>query len=203
MKIGILGTGNIGSTLGKVWAGAGHQIVFGTRDLHNPKLQPLLEKVGGNAQVDTTPKTLEFGETLLFAIPWGAVQETVQKYAPSLQDKIVLDATNNFSGPVINNVNTILSRAPNASVYRAFNALGWNVFERPKFRDVVADLFYCGPDGENRKVVEGLITEVGLRPVYVGNLDQVLLVDNLGALWVRFAFQGGMGREFAFKMIQR
>lgn len=203
MKIGILGTGNIGGTLGKVWASAGHQVVFGTRDVHSAKLPPLLEQAGGNSRADTTAKALEFGEVLLFAIPWGAVKGVVQDYASSLGGKIVLDATNNFSGPVINNVGTILDRAPTALVYRAFNALGWNVFERPKFGDIVADLFYCGPDGDNRKVVENLIDEVGLRPVYVGDLDQVRLVDNLGALWVRLAFQRSMGREFAFKMIQR
>ncbi len=203
MKIGILGTGNIGGTLGKVWAKAGHQVVFGTRDVNNSKLPPLLEKAGANAQADTIAKALEFGEELLFAIPWSAVQGTVQEYASALQGKIVLDVTNNFSGPVINNVDTILSGAPNASVYRVFNALGWNVFEQPRFGDLVADLFYCGPEGENRKVVEALISEVGIRPVYVGGLDQVHLVDNLGALWIRFAFQGGMGRDIAFKMIQR
>ena len=203
MKIGILGTGNIGGTLGKVWAQAGHQVVFGTRDVNNAKLTPLLEKAEDNTRADTIANALEFGDVLLFAIPWSVVQGTVQEYGSALKSKIILDATNNFSGPVINNVDTILSEAPNASVYRAFNALGWNVFEQPGFGDLVADLFYCGPEGEKRKVVETLINEVGLRPVYVGDLDQVHLIDNLGALWVRFAFQGGMGREFAFKMIQR
>ena len=203
MKIGILGTGNIGGTLGKVWVHAGHQVVFGTRDVNNPKLQSLLEKAGGNARVDTFAKTLEFGDVLLLAIPWAAVKGVVQEHAASLQGKVILDATNNFSGPVINNVNTILNAAPTASVYRAFNALGWDIFANPKFGDVVADLFYCGPEGDNRKVVEVLVDEVGLRPVYVGDLDQVKLLDNLGALWVRLAFQGGMGRQFAFKMVQR
>ncbi|MCK4898950.1 MAG: NAD(P)-binding domain-containing protein, partial [Anaerolineales bacterium] len=128
MNIGILGTGNIGGTLGKVWAHAGHQVVFGTRDVNNPKIQPLLERAGGNARVDTITNAINFGEVLLFAIPWAAVAATVQDHAHSLQGKIVLDATNNFAGVVINNVGTILDSAPTASVYRAFNSLGWDIF---------------------------------------------------------------------------
>ncbi|MCK5314829.1 MAG: NAD(P)-binding domain-containing protein [Anaerolineales bacterium] len=203
MNIGILGTGNIGGTLGKVWAHAGHQVVFGTRDVNSPKIQPLLERAGGNARADTVANAINFGEVLLFAIPWAAVAATMQDHAHSLQGKIVLDATNNFAGAVINNVGTILGSAPTASVYRAFNSLGWDIFDQSMFGEVEADLFYCGPEGENRPVVEALIADVGLRPVYVGDLDQVQLVDNLGALWVTLAFQRGMGRQFAFKILNR
>jgi predicted dinucleotide-binding enzyme len=203
MKIGILGTGKIGGTLGKGWAQAGHQVVFGTRDVNNPKVLPLLDMAGSNVQADTIATAINFGEVLLFAIPWGSVAAIVQDHAFTLQSKLILDATNNFSGDVINNVETILSSAPNASVYRAFNSLGWNVFAQSKFGEVEADLFYCGPEGEDRQMVAALIADVGLRPVYVGDLDQVHLVDNLGALWVSLAFQRGMGRQFAFKLIDR
>lgn len=171
--------------------------------MNNPKIQPLLERPGGNARADTIANAINFGEVLLFAIPWAAVAAIVQEHAVSLQGKIILDATNNFSGAVINNVDTILGSAPTASVYRAFNSLGWDIFDQPMFGEVEADLFYCGPDGEKRPVVEALIADVGLRPVYVGDLDRVQVVDNLGALWVTLAFQRGMDRQFAFKILYR
>ena len=116
---------------------------------------------------------------------------------------VVLPGTGqgNFGGPVVSNVETISSRAAGAKVFRAFNTLGWENFATPLFGETRADLFYCGPDDEARPVVEGLIEEVGLRPVWVGGLDQVQLVDAIGSLWVTLAFRQGMGRRFAFKVL--
>jgi len=201
MRIGILGSGNIGGTLGRKWAQAGHDVVFGVRDVNSPKVGALLEAAGGNASADSVANAAVFGDVILFAIPWSAVGATVEAHAEALNGKIAIDATNNFGGPLINNVETISSKAPAAKVYRAFNSLGWENFETPHIGETQVDLFYCGPDDETRPVVEGLIQEVGLRPIWVGGLDVVQIVDSLGLLWVALVFQQGMGRHLAFKVL--
>jgi predicted dinucleotide-binding enzyme len=201
MKIAVLGIGNIGGVLGQKWIKAGHKVVFGVRDVNGSKVQAFLETVEGNAVADTIANAISFGEVVLFAIPWSAVGATVQTHAEALDGKIVIDATNNFGGPVVNNVETISAKAPAAKVFRAFNSLGWELFETPHLGDTQVDLFYCGAEEEAGATIARLIEEVGLRPVYVGDLDRVQLVDAIGSLWVTLAFQRGRGRRIAFKLL--
>lgn len=201
MKIGVLGSGNIGGTLGKKWVQTGHDVVFGVRDTNSSKVKALLEAVDGKASADTVANTIAFGDVVLLAIPWSAVEAIVKANAEAIDGKIVIDASNNFGGPVVNNVEAVLAEAPAARVFRAFNSLGWENFEDPQFGETQVDLFYCGSNDEARRAVEELIKDVGLRPVWAGDLDQVQLVDNIGSLWVTLAFRQGMGRRLAFKLL--
>lgn len=201
MRIAILGAGSIGRTLGKKWTQAGRPVVFGVRDVGNPETQALLAEAGGNASADTVANAIRQGDVVVFAIPGAAVAEIVAANAAALDGKILIDAANKFGTPEISSVATITANAPAASVFRAFNSLGWENLAEPRFGNVQADLMYCGPDGEARALVEEMIADVGLHPVYVGGLDQVELVDNLGALWVALAFGQGKGRRLAFKVL--
>jgi predicted dinucleotide-binding enzyme len=201
MNIAMIGAGNIGGTLGKKWAAAGHEVAFGVRDPASEKIQSLLAETQGKASAHEIGDALAFGEVVLLATPWRVVPDIAKTYGSKLVGKIVIDATNNFGGPVINNIPAIISVAPTARIYRAFNSLGWEVCARPLFGDQTTDLFYCGADGEDRKVVEILIEEIGLRPIWVGGLDRVALVDNLGALWVTLAYRQGLGRRLGIKAL--
>lgn len=203
MKISIIGAGRVGGTLARKWAAASHQIVLGVRDVNSSKVRALIETSNADISADDLTGSIAFGEVVLMAVPSTAVSSIVAAHASALDSKIIIDATNRFGSPEINNLSVILAQAPNASVFRAFNSLGWNVFADPQFGDLQADLFYCGPQGQTRSTVEQLITEVGLRPIYVGGLDQINLVDNLGALWINLARKSEMGREIAFKLLQR
>ena len=203
MKITVLGAGNIGRTMGTKWAEAGHEVLFGVRDVGSPKVTALLNGISGNARADSVADALAFGEVVLVAIPYDAVAATVATHAGTLAGKIIIDATNKFGAMVINNLETIRQAVPTAQLFRAFNSLGWEVFANPQFSDVQVDHFYCGPDDENRRLVEQLITEVGVRPVWVGGLDAAPVVDALGTLWVTLAFLQGRGSGIAFKMVKR
>ena len=203
MKIAILGAGNIGSTMGKKWAAAGHEVTFGVRDISSPKVATLLKSISGKVQADSIANALAFGKVILIAIPYDAVAATVVAHADVLADKIIIDATNKFGAQVVNNLTTIQQAVPTAKLYRAFNPLGWEIFANPQFGEVQVDHFYCGPDDTNQSVVEQLIAEVGVRPIWVGGLETAPVVDALGTLWVTLAIQQGWGRNIAFKMIER
>ena len=200
MKIGILGAGNIGGTLGQQWAAAGHEIMFGVRDVNSAKVQKLIESISGVASTGSLAETIEFGDIVLFAIPFATVGPTVDTYAESLAGKLIIDATNNFGAPVINNL-AVLNRVRASTLFRAFNSLGWEMFAEPVIGGQQVDLFYCGPAGERRETMENLIKDVGLRPVWVGDLEQAPLVDNIGSLWGQLVFRQGMGRRLAFKVL--
>ncbi|HZD57058.1 MAG TPA: hypothetical protein VE136_10065, partial [Anaerolineales bacterium] len=75
-------------------------------------------------------------------------------------------------------------------------------FAEPIVGDTQADLFYCGVAGEAQHIVEKLISDVGMRPIYVGDLDQAPAVDALLGLWVTLAVKQGRGRHLAFKMLR-
>jgi hypothetical protein len=201
MKIAVLGAKIIGSTLARKWARAGHEVMFGVRTVDNPEVQALAQELG--ASVGAVGQAIAFGEVVVFAIPGNAMEETIQAHGPALTGKIVIDAANRMGGGPMNSAAFFAAHAPGSQVYRAFNSLGWENFENPVFDGVPADLFYCGPAGAGQAVVEGLIRDVGLRPMRLGDSGQVGLVDMIGSLWFALAFGQGRGRNLAFKVLTR
>ena len=171
------------------------------RDVHSPKVQRLRSEIGGGAEIGSIESALALGEAVLFSIPWSAVPQVATAHAESLDGKILIDATNNFAGPVINNLAALRGSAPAGKIYRAFNSLGWELFAEAHIGGFQVDHFYCGADGPARVQVEELIQQVGLRPIWVGGLERVELVDNLGALWLELAIRKGLGRRLAFKLL--
>ncbi len=201
LKITVVGARNIGGTLGKKWAAAGHQVMFGVRDVTNPDVTALIASLGANGAAGSVAEAIRFGEVVVFAIPGGAMEEIIAAHAAGLDGKIIIDAANKVGSPVMNSAAAFAAHTPAAAVYRAFNSLGWENFEQPYFGDLQADLFYCGPEGQPQAVVEGLISDVGLRPIRVGGLDQVHLVDMVTGLWFALALRQGHGRRLAFKVL--
>jgi len=123
MKIAILGAGNIGGTLGKKWQAAGHEVIFGVRESHSAKTRAALENAGGKIRAVDVDEALRFGQIILVSIPYGAVPELLAAHAAGMENKTILDATNNFGGTVINNLERIREKVPSAALYRAFNSL--------------------------------------------------------------------------------
>ncbi len=202
MNIAVIGAGNIGGTLGRRWAEVGHEVAYGLRDRTSDKARALLEAFPA-ADIRPVAEALVFGRAVLIATPHAAAAGLARQHAAALAGKIVIDATNNFGDPVISSVPAILEAAPEARVFRAFNSLGWEVFADPQVGGVAADHFYCGPDDEARPAVEGLIADLGLRPIWIGGHEMLPVVDGLGALWVTLALRRGWGRGTALKLLQR
>lgn len=202
MKIAIIGAGNIGRTLGQKWLQKSHDVVFGVQDRNSPKVQKLLAALGAHAKLMDISAALLHGEGVVLSLPWRAVEEVVAEHTAIIDGKIVMDPTNRFEGPVINNIANILKHVPNSRVYRVFNSLGYKLFAQPVVDGVPTDHFFTGPDGEDREIMTNLIQDIGLHPVWVGENDQAALVDHLGALWVTLVFQRGMGDRFSFRMVR-
>lgn len=201
MNIAILGTGNIGGTLGRKWAAAGHTVIFGTRDPEAAKVQALLAEVGQGATAVAIPEAIAQAEAILFAIPGRAVKETAGQWGSQLNGKILIDATNNVGQQTMNNLGVLRQAAPDSPLFRAFSTLGWENFAEPTLEGQQVDLFYCGDAGEGNTAVSQLIRDVGLRPIYLGGVDQVELLDAMTRLWFALALQQGKGRRLAFRVM--
>jgi predicted dinucleotide-binding enzyme len=93
MKIGVIGAGNVGGTLGKAWVRKGHEVVFGVRDPQREKVQDLLKDIGSKAHAGSVAEAAAFGEVVVLAVPWSAARDAIQK-AGDLSGKVVVDVTN-------------------------------------------------------------------------------------------------------------
>jgi predicted dinucleotide-binding enzyme len=199
MKITVLGTGNIGSTLGRKWAAAGHEVIFGVRDVTAEKVQSLLAETAAKAA--SVAEAVAASKVVVFAIPGTAVPAIVAANRDQLDGKIIIDATNKIREAEMNNFDTFVTQTPQASLFRVFNSLGWENFDNPTFNGEPADHFYCGDSGPAQEVVHSLIADIGLRPIYIGGRDQVGVVDNLVRLYFALASGQGYGRHVAFKTL--
>lgn len=93
MTIGIIGSGNVGGTLGTRWAKTGHNIVYGTRNLQAEDIQRLLTEAGGKARAATLQEAARAGEVLLLCTPWKVAQSVLESLG-DLTGKVLIDATN-------------------------------------------------------------------------------------------------------------
>jgi 8-hydroxy-5-deazaflavin:NADPH oxidoreductase len=190
MRLAVIGTGNIGGTLGSALVRGGHDVVMGSRS--------------PGAAADDQPPVVDIATALagadvvLLAIPARAVDDFLAAHASALDGVLVIDATNNVGASSANAAAAITAAVPTARYVRAFNTLGWENFANPTFDGVAADLFFSAPEAE-REVVEGLINDVGLRPAYLGP-DKQDLVDSLLPLWFTLAQLRG-SRHLAFRVL--
>jgi len=93
-KIGMIGSGNVGSALGRVWADAGHEVMFSSRNLDSDK--KLVAEIGKNARAGSPREAAAFGEVLVFAVPYGALPDLGKSLAGAIKGKVAIDACNPF-----------------------------------------------------------------------------------------------------------
>src|SRR5579884_1278972 len=215
-RIAVLGTGPIGSILGRKWARAGHTVAFSVKDPSSERAQSLRAELGEHILIGSPAEALAQADIVLLAVPGNVIEEIITTHAQLLDHKIIIDATNQLTKgqaastrqwqaiTILNSLSALQANAPHAQVYRAFNLYGWEVFADPVYQGVQADLFYCGPTGENQAIIEQLIAEIGLCPVSLGDLDQIEVVDNVLRLWASLAIFQDKGRNnVAFKVLTR
>lgn len=200
MNISVLGAGNIGGTLGRKWAAYGHEVVFGVRNPQAEKVQSLLASIEHAATAVTVPTSIANADVVVFAIPGRAMAETISQLGSQLRGKILIDTTNNVGQATMHSLDLLRQAAPDSPLFRAFSTLGWENFANPVIDGLQVDLLYCGDNGEGQTAVHALIAAIGLRPVYIGGLDQAHLIDALTRLWF-VVVQQGQGRHLAFKVI--
>ncbi len=202
LTIAVLGAGHIGGTLGKKWSASGHHVRFGVNDLAGNNAQALRAELGDGAVIGTIADALQGNPAIVvIALPGSIIETVAQTYATQLNGRIIIDAANNMGEDSMHNLAHFQKHTPQAQVYRAFNSLGWENFAEPDFSGIQADLFYCGLDGEPKTKVEQLISDVGLRPVYLGGNEQMGLLDSIASLWFTLALGQKKGRHIAFKVL--
>jgi 8-hydroxy-5-deazaflavin:NADPH oxidoreductase len=132
LKIGIIGSGRVGSALAGAWARTGHEVMLSSRNLENDK--KLAAEIGAHVHAGTPQEAAAFGEVVVLAVPYSAFPELEKDLGSSLKGKLVINASNPFptrDGAIANEVRTqgagLFDRQhlAGAHVVRAFNAVGF------------------------------------------------------------------------------
>jgi predicted dinucleotide-binding enzyme len=191
--IAVIGTGNVGSTLGQRWAALGHTIIYGSRDPRSEKVQALV-KSSPKASATTPREAAAKAGMVLLAIPSGAAEETVTGLG-DLKGKIIIDAMNTLTikdGAVVEPANqeSLLAQiqrwAPGALVVKAFNTTNTSVMKDPRITGGPVTMPITGPDAAAKARVARLATSLGFEVVDLGGMEAALFADQLGRLYVGY-----------------
>ena len=209
MKIGIIGSGNMGSGLGRIWAKKGHEVTF-SYSRNQEKLAGLSASVR-NARAGSPAEAAQ-AEVILLAVRWPDLPDAL-KQAGSLAGKIVIDCTNplkpDMSGLEIGYTTSaaeeIAKMAPEAKVVKAFNTAFAQVYEEPSrlFGSRRASMLYCGDNAEAKAVVSKLIMDVGFDPIDCGPLTAARLLEPVAMLVITLGYGMKMGTNMALDLIRR
>jgi 8-hydroxy-5-deazaflavin:NADPH oxidoreductase len=179
VKIGIIGAGHIGSTIGTLWVKSGHPVMFSSR--HPEELKSLVDGLGNLAHAGTVSQAIAFGDVVFIAVPYGALPEIGKAYSSNLFGKVVIDAGNAVAARDGSDLTaetkdegigvTSAKLLPGARVVRAFNSMGYKFFESEANRsgDRMA-IPIAGDDKDALEVASSLVHDAGFDPVVIGPL---------------------------------
>jgi predicted dinucleotide-binding enzyme len=178
MKIGVIGAGRIGGTLGTLWVKAGHEVLFSSLDL--AETRRLVAPLGPRARAGTPAEAAAFGEAVLVSVPYGAMPQIGRDHGAALAGKTVLDTGNPYEARDGAMATAALAKGagmasaeflPGARIVRAFTSVGAGALasEAGRAGERVA-IPLAGDDAEALKIAARLVTDAGFDPVVVGPL---------------------------------
>ena len=187
MNVGIVGSGNVGATLGRAWARAGHSVLF-SYSRSREKLEGLARETGGRA--GNPADAAAFGEVVLLSPPWSLLDDALEE-AGSLGDRIVIDTTNPYLHGSLalalygesSAAEEIAARLPGARLVKAYNTLPALLLMAGGEADRRLAMFLAGDDPAAKRVVERLICDSGFEPVDAGPLVRARELEPRGSLF--------------------
>ncbi len=218
MKIGILGTGDVGRALSNGFLATGCEVKLGSREANSEKVAGWLKdaqsKAGGSkASAGSLADAAKFAEVIVVATAWpGTENALLLAGAENLAGKVVIDVTNPLKfepgkplgltiGLNDSGGEQVQRWVPNAHVVKAFNTVGFGHFFQPAFPGGPPTMFYCGNDAAAKKTVAGIIESFGWEPFDAGGIEGARSLEPMCVLWVAHAMKGS--RNHAFKMLRK
>ncbi len=196
MKVGIIGSGQVGQVLAKAFLSEGHRVMLGTRDTSKNEVVKWV-KENPSGQSGTFSETAKFGELLVLAILGSAAEEAVKLAGlENFNKKVVIDTTNPIApNPPTNGVlhyfttlesslmEKLQSAMPEAKLVKAFNSVGNAFMYKPNFKAGKPTMFICGNDEAAKKIVSEVLTTFGWEPEDMGRVESARAIEPLCILW--------------------
>lgn len=215
MKIGIIGTGDVGRALGKGFLGLGYEVKIGSRDGKNEKAKTWAAESGDKATTGTFAEAAEFAEVAVLSTLWTGTENAIRLAKPeNLAEKIVIDTTKplDFSkgmppglalGHTDSGGEQIQRWLPGSKVVKCFNIVGNAHMVNPDFPCGPPDMFFCGNDADAKEIVGKILIDFGWNGgIDIGNIGGSRLLEPMCILWVIFGSKTG-GWNHAFKMLKK
>jgi len=211
MKVGILGTGDVGKALGCGFIKLGHEVFMGSRDAQNPKALGWAKESGGKA--GSFGQAAEFGEIVVLATLGTATQDAIRLAGPEkFKGKLVFDTTNplDFSRGMPprlvgglgdsagEKVQTLLA---DAQVVKVFNTVGNSMMFRPQLKGGPPDMFICGNSEPAKKKTAKILVDFGWNAMDVGDISASHYLEALCVVWVMSAVKANSFNQ-AFKLLK-
>jgi len=213
MKVGILGTGDVGKALGNGFIKYGHDVTMGSREAGNAKAVAWAAAAGVTAKAATFAGAVQGADVVVLATLWTGTRSALDMAGgpAAFAGKVVIDATNplDFSQGVprlsIGHTDSAGEQVqrwlPGAKVVKAFNMIGNAHMVNPQFPGGPPDLFICGNDDGAKQVVADIGQAFGLSATDFGGIEMSRVLEPLCILWVAYGIKTG-GWNHAFKMLR-
>ena len=213
MKIGIVGSGAVATTLGGGFLRHGHEVALGTRE--PAKLADWREK-NTSAAVKSFAEAAAFGEVVVLAVGGAVALDALGLVgAGNIAGKIIIDACNPIGGgPPVNGVlsyftslkdslmERLQSAYPSARFVKAFNSVGAGQMVNPHFAGGKPTMFICGNDQAAKKTVEGLLDQFGWETADMGAVEAARAIEPLCMLWRLPGIARNYWSPHAFKLLR-
>ena len=185
LRIGVIGSGRVGGTLGALWVKAGHEVMFSSLDIEHDR--KLAASIGAGARAGTPKEAAAFGDVLFFAVPYAALPGLGRDLAAEIKGKIALDASNPIPGRDGDMAKEALAKGtgvaspqflPGARIVRAYNEVGYNRMRDDAHRaGERLGIPLAGDDAQALKTAVRLVQDAGHEPVVVGGLARAREFD--------------------------
>lgn len=212
-NIGILGTGDVGRTLGAGLCALGHEVKIGSREPGSDKLREWRGQAGPLASTGTFADAASFGEIVILATLWAGTENALRLAGPgSLAGKPLVDTTNplDFStgAPRLSLGHTdsageqVQRWVPRARVVKAFNTVGSPHMVKPLFPGGPPDMFLCGNDEDAKRTVAALCGELGWPTIDLGGIESSRYLEPLAMVWITHYFRTRSGNH-ALRLLRK
>ncbi len=216
VKIGVLGSGDVGQALATGFASLGHSVMVGSRTPDSAKLAEWMERTAGSVSTGTFADAAFFGEIIVLATLWSGTGNalTLADAPRTMGGKLVIDVTNPLvfkkDGPpelALGHTDSggeqVQRWLPRSRVVKGFNIISNTLMVNPQFPDGIPTMFMCGNDPEAKGRVQELMVSFGWNDVIdVGDITGSRLLEPLCLLWVTCGMQL-QNWNIAFKLMQK
>jgi 8-hydroxy-5-deazaflavin:NADPH oxidoreductase len=209
MQIGIIGSGNMGASMGRIWAGKGHKVCFSFSKDPN-KLKGVADAAGPNARTGTPAEAAAFGQVILLSVPWRAVTLALTA-AGAMKGKVLFSCVNcvkpDFSGLAVGTTTSaaeeIAKLVPGARIVEAIPPMA-QILAAASHRIAGHQIstFYCGDDADAKATVGKLPADLDLDPVDAGPLTSARYIEPAGMLVVQLGYGMGLGTNIGMRLLR-